>query len=82
MYNSITLEEAINKYNNKFITEKEYVSFMKENIQKDIIRETNEIEKEITKIENSINKYLFEIYTITTISNKYKLPIDLIITLI
>ena len=82
MYYSMTLEEAINKYNNKFITEKEYVLFMKENIQKDIIKETNDIEKEITKIENSINKYLFEIYTITTISNKYKLPIDLIITLI
>lgn len=82
MYYSITLEEAINKYNYKFISEKEYVLFMRENIQKDITKEINNIEKEINEIENSLNKYLFEILTITYITSKFQIPIDLCITII
>lgn len=82
MYYSITLEEAISKYNTKFITEKEYVLFMRENIQKDLINEINEIEKEIIEIENYCNKYLFEISTITYITSNFQIPIDLCITII
>ena len=48
---------------------------MKENIQKDVITEINDIEK-------SLHKYLFEISTITNITSKFKIPIELCITFI